>query len=222
MSTIDVLEDEAQRHFETGRYVDAAKTYEHLSRKMAKSGEFFNMLRYAVEAVHAWMKVDTPEQSASVLFALGNECIKAAAQFFEQQGRKKLNTKPPTAARSLKQAAICYNMLGNSKNRNKLFDEAGTIYEKAARKLENAGDTLGAFELFDRAKDCFQAAGKEENTDQATYLAIRNLIQLEKDGILSLSGEGYARVAKLLEGIGEEELAKGYREVAEMLAEQEN
>lgn len=220
VAAIDVLEEEALRNFETGRYVTAARMYEHLSRKMAKTGELLKALRYGVEAVQAWIKTESPKRSASVLFAIGTECIRAAAQFFEHQGRQELNNKPPTAARALKQAAISYDMLGNSQKRNELFEEAGTLFEREARKLESAGDTLCSFDLFERAKDCFQAAGKGENADYATYLAVQKLIQLEKDGALSLSGEGYVRVAELLEGIGEEELATGYREIAKRLAEQ--
>lgn len=202
--------------------MDAAKTYEHLLLRMAKTGELLKTLQYGVKAVQAWMKTISPMTSASVLFTVGKECIKAAAQFYEQLGQQELNKKPQNAARAFKKAAISQEMLANSKKRDELFEEAGTIFVNEAMKLERAGDTLSSFDLFERAKDCFQAAGKKIDEYQVTYLAVRKLIQLENEGILSLSGGGYIRVAELLEGIGEEELAKGYRDVAKRLTKQEN
>ena len=224
LSTIEILEEEAKRHFETKRYADAAKTYEHLLRRAAKTSDFDlkKIVHYGLEAAKAWNKTNTPEKRAAVLFSIGTECIKVSAQLFEQNGRQKFEKNPTTAAGALKRAATSYGRLGNFEKQNKLLEEAGEIFITEAIKSEASGDTPESVVLFERASDSFKAAGKEDEVKAATFRAILGLVQLEKEGTLSLSGEGYLRVADLLESVGEDEMAAGYREVAKKLVEDQD
>ena len=73
--------------------------------------------------------------------------------------------------------------------------------------------------LFERAMECFQSAGKREEDQTAVFLATFQLAQMEKIGMLSLTGEGYLLLANLLESIGDTELAQTFRDKANELIE---
>ena len=54
MVAFETILDEANAHYSTGRFVDAAKTFEHLSSMCIKSKKFDDMLYFIYRALIAW------------------------------------------------------------------------------------------------------------------------------------------------------------------------
>lgn len=58
MVAFETILDEANAYYTTGRFVDAAKTFEHLSSMCIKSKKFDDMLYFTYRALNAWSNED--------------------------------------------------------------------------------------------------------------------------------------------------------------------
>ena len=119
---IKMIEKEAARNLQVGRWKDAGSAYEYLMRAKMKIKDFDGALESASKALYCWQKLEDITRSAKLLEETGIMSFKRAAEFFEIIGKED--------KRVYERVAKCYAAIGDTTRMKKSLKKAVKMFSK--------------------------------------------------------------------------------------------
>ncbi|MEX2737903.1 MAG: hypothetical protein Q6356_002410 [Candidatus Wukongarchaeota archaeon] len=161
---IKMIEKEAERNLEVGRWKDSASAFEYLMREKMKINDLKGALESAAKALFCWQKLEDITRSAKLLEETGIMSFKHAAEFFEIIAKED--------KRIFERAAKCYAAIGDIKRMKQSLKKALKVYFGEAESLIENNKCEEALRWIEGAIRCYKKLGDKEGAKKSlTYKA---------------------------------------------------
>jgi len=156
---IKMIEKEAARNLQVGRWKDAGSAYEYLMREKIKINDFKGALESAAKALFCWQKLEDITRSAKLLEETGIISFKRAAKFFEIIAKED--------KRVFERVAKCYAAIGDTIRMKKSLKKAAKTFSEKAEALIEANKCEDALQWLEGSIRCYKKLGDKENTKKS-------------------------------------------------------
>lgn len=134
-SQFETILQEANAHYDTGRFTDAAKTFEHLSSVCIKEERFEDMLYFSYRALKAWDNTDNFERMIKLYQKIGILTLKFSTKLAIDQGEG--STDAREKARLFNIAQANFALLGEKERRLSVVEELLELYKLILKNTDN-------------------------------------------------------------------------------------
>ena len=156
---IKMIEKEAARNLQVGRWKDAGSAYEYLMREKMKINNFDGALESTAKALFCWQKLGDITRSAKLLEETGIISFKRAAEFFEIIAKED--------KRIFERAAKCYAAIGDTTKMKKSLKKAVKMFTGKAEALIEANKCEDALQWLEGAIRCYKKLGNKEKVNKS-------------------------------------------------------
>ncbi|MFB0544191.1 MAG: hypothetical protein ACETVN_00630 [Asgard group archaeon] len=154
-----MIEKEAARNLQVGRWKDAGSAFEYLMREKMKINDFEGALESAAKALFCWQKLGDITRSAKLLEETGIMSFKRAAEFFEVIAKED--------KRVFERAAKCYAAIGDTTRMKKSLKKAVKMFSEKSESLIENNKCEEALRWLEGAIRCYKKLGDKENTKKS-------------------------------------------------------
>ncbi|MCY3412539.1 MAG: hypothetical protein INQ03_12950 [Candidatus Heimdallarchaeota archaeon] len=156
--------DEAKAHFDTGRYVDAAKTLEHLISECIRFEKYEDMFYFVYRALIAWYEAGKLENVIRLYQKIGIFSIKYSTKRAIELSEKSIDLSERGRLLNIVQKNLSY--LDQQDKRTKVIFELVDLYEELINLND---DYLIQKDLYEKSIELVQIVGATAKQNQLEH-----------------------------------------------------